>query len=399
MNKINSACSRVLLVGFTVPKSTIDWICNVGRYMPMQTHKLAWSLVHGLEGNGARVDLLSSLPVANYPGNPKVFFGYQKWTREGDSWNVLLPFINILGLKHLTRFLSCFVLLTIWLLRTRTEENRVVLIHGVHSPYLYAVLLMGKLFKVKAVTLVSDPPGVMLPGEGIGKRFLRWIDRLVVANALRSMDGLITLTQQLSRDFAPEVPSIIIEGILFSDDLVEYDGSSEFTEVGSDSDFVILYAGQLKAEYGLELLLQGFLRLEDQSFKLLVLGKGEYGKKIMQASIEDPRIVFKGYSSQSEVKKLLKKATVLINPRPTNQSFTQYSFPSKTIEYMISGRPVISTRLPGIPDDYFPHLYILENETPEGLVELLKKIRALPPDVLTKFGSYAKKFILEFNNI
>jgi glycosyltransferase involved in cell wall biosynthesis len=130
---------------------------------------------------------------------------------------------------------------------------------------------------------------------------------------------------------------------------------------------MILYAGQLKAKYGLELLLQAFLRLEDQSLRLLILGKGDYEENIRQASLKDPRIVFKGYCPQGEIKKLLNAATVLINPRPTNQSFTQYSFPSKTIEYMVSGRPVISTRLPGIPDDYFPYLYVLENETPEGL--------------------------------
>ena len=31
----------------------------------------------------------------------------------------------------------------------------------------------------------------------------------------------------------------------------------------------------------------------------------------------------------------------------------RYSFPSKLFEYLQAGKPVISTRLPGIPADYF----------------------------------------------
>ncbi|MDA3822738.1 MAG: glycosyltransferase [Bacteroidales bacterium] len=398
MNVPASCDIRVLLLGFTVPKNIIDWICDVDRSMPMQTHKLAWSLVQGLEGNGVKVDLLSSEPVSNYPGNPRIIFRYQKWLREGASWNVILPFINILGLKHLTRFLSCFFLLVIWLLRTRTDERRVILLHGVHSPFLYAALLLGKLFKVKAVAVVSDPPGAMLAGEGACMRVLRRFDSFVITNALRSMDGLIPLTQQLSKHLAPKVPSIVVEGILFADDLVDRDNSSTSAGLNQCSDFMILYAGQLKAKYGLELLLQAFLRLEDQSLRLLILGKGDYEENIRQASLKDPRIVFKGYCPQGEIKKLLNAATVLINPRPTNQSFTQYSFPSKTIEYMVSGRPVISTRLPGIPDDYFPYLYVLENETPEGLSELIMRIKTLSPGVLSEFGANAKSFILENKN-
>ena len=38
-----------------------------------------------------------------------------------------------------------------------------------------------------------------------------------------------------------------------------------------------------------------------------------------------------------------------VNPRQNNEEFTKYSFPSKTMEYLASGVPVVAYKLDGIP--------------------------------------------------
>ena len=55
----------------------------------------------------------------------------------------------------------------------------------------------------------------------------------------------------------------------------------------------------------------------------------------------------------------------MINPRSTLDDFTKYSFPSKTIEYMYSGTPLLTTRLKGIPNEYFDFVFSAENNTEE----------------------------------
>jgi glycosyltransferase involved in cell wall biosynthesis len=43
----------------------------------------------------------------------------------------------------------------------------------------------------------------------------------------------------------------------------------------------------------------------------------------------------------------------MLNPRDPSWRGTPYSFPSKLLEYLTTGKPIISTRLPGIPAEYF----------------------------------------------
>ncbi len=95
---------------------------------------------------------------------------------------------------------------------------------------------------------------------------------------------------------------------------------------------------------------------------------------------------------------LTKASNGLLNARPTDQLITRYTFPSKLREYMLSGRPVITTALPGIPKDYLDCVYVLSEETPEGLARLLRYVCVKPAFELAEFGSRAREFILQTRN-
>ena len=92
------------------------------------------------------------------------------------------------------------------------------------------------------------------------------------------------------------------------------------------------------------------------------------------------------------------EATLLINPRPTGEAYVKYSFPSKTMEYMASGTPVLTTVLPGMPKEYHPYVYLLEDETAEGIAEQLKQILANSDETLFRKGAEARRFVLEQKN-
>ena len=49
----------------------------------------------------------------------------------------------------------------------------------------------------------------------------------------------------------------------------------------------------------------------------------------------------------------LASADFLLNPRDTEWPGSKYSFPSKLLEYMLMDRPILSTRMHGIPNEYF----------------------------------------------
>ena len=66
-----------------------------------------------------------------------------------------------------------------------------------------------------------------------------------------------------------------------------------------------------------------------------------------------------------------KNTDLLINPRPSIDEYTKYSFPSKIMEYMASGTPVLTTKLSGIPMEYYDY-YILLKMKP--LIELKNQL-------------------------
>ena len=84
-----------------------------------------------------------------------------------------------------------------------------------------------------------------------------------------------------------------------------------------------------------------------------------------------------------------------MNPRPSKEEFTKYSFPSKNMEYMVSGTPALMTKLPGIPEEYWDYVYVLENESIDGMADKLVEILNLSQKELRKKGRLAKKYVLD----
>ena len=115
---------------------------------------------------------------------------------------------------------------------------------------------------------------------------------------------------------------------------------------------------------------------------------------IKDYSKKDYRIQYLGLLSRSEVISWQKKATVLVNPRHANEEYTRYSFPSKTIEYLASGTPIVMFRLGCMTEEYDSYIFYADSDTIEGLRDKLIEICNMPKDDLKKFGERARNFIL-----
>ena len=389
--------ARLLMVGFTVPDKTMEEICRVDPSPQVQSHKHSWNIIRGLEEHaGTSVDLLSSLPITTFPGSRRLFVGYHKWDRENGSTGVCMPFVNLLVLRHITRFVACFVFTCRWLLRNRRSKERLILLYNLHTAHTYAVLLASRLSGAKIVSIVADPPGGQRPREWFLRRMLRRFDNWLHVRGMRAMDGQICLTSQLATEYAPRVPVLVVEGVIAEDSLDHPDEAphSELRDREAGA-FVVMYAGQLVEKFGIQMLLDAFSLIRNSDYRLWLFGKGAMEKTIRDACIKDKRITYWGFVPNDIILQKSQEATLLINPRPSNHRFTRFSFPSKLLEYMTSGRPVVTTILPGIPSEYHPHLYLLEDETARGLADLLKSLHDRPRSELNKRGQRAKHFVLQ----
>jgi glycosyltransferase involved in cell wall biosynthesis len=186
-------------------------------------------------------------------------------------------------------------------------------------------------------------------------------------------------------------PYIVMEGS------VDYKFKSQ-TILPTHASRVVMYAGAVEAEYGFDTLLKAFMELPIKDVKLHIYGDGKFIKQLLAYQEQDARIKYMGVVSNEEIIQAEQQATLLVNPRLSNQELVKYSFPSKTTEYMLSGTPVLTTKLCGIPEEYYPHLYTFDEESVEGFKNKLLETLSLTNDELRQKGLDAQRFVLENKN-
>ena len=375
---------KVTLLGFTLPPADMDIIMQPDSNMPIQTHTFAWALVEALRSAGISVTLLSSAPVSNFPQNPRVFFHGGSFISSGVQGETL-GFVNVHVLKHFSRFAACMVRATRALRLWRPD---VLMIHGVHSPYLWYGVLSRRLTGAKSVVVVTDPPGVVLPSDGTIVRRLKNIDIFLVEWALRSVDGVVVLTAPLATDFAPGTPSLLMEGILAAE-------ARPSASPLPRSTFRAMYAGGLFGTYGVGRLVEAIQTLPNDEVRFAAYGKGPLSSWINDQADVDARIEKVQFVKRDVVMERYATADLLVQPRPVDQDFVRYSFPSKLLEYMASGSPVLTTRLPGIPPEYEPYLYWIDDDSVEGIGRSLRAVMAIPADERAAKGRAAAEFVTE----
>ena len=369
-----------------------------------QANKHQWSLISGLEAaRGRPVCLLSTLLISDFPRNPRIFVSKRKWCHCADSNDLILGFINILILKHITRFTSALTAVIRWQRQCPRGTRKVLIVYSLISSHLWAALLARWLARdIRVVNIVTDPPSELLPDDGQVRRCLRMFDRWLIKLAMRKMDGLVVLAKNIATDFAPSIPYILMEGIISKKDCEELvsrcsggDGEGGGRKESNRSKrFRIMFCGGLTERNGLGLLLDAFALLEENRFELWVFGKGEMAGKVRMAAEVKSSVKYGGFVSQEVIRDMLSEADILVNPRGSGQDFNRYSFPSKLMEYMASGCPVISTILPSLPEDYYQYLMLLKEETPIALAAMIERVSRMPIGERRLFGAQAREFVL-----
>ena len=62
---------------------------------------------------------------------------------------------------------------------------------------------------------------------------------------------------------------------------------------------------------------------------------------------------------------------------------------------MASGTPLLTTKLPGMPKDYYPYVYFFEDESVEGMLGAFRTVLSKSDEELHSFGANAKAFVME----
>lgn len=372
---------KILYVSTACSASTFDRILQAADRKPQQqAQKFHRLLIAGLVKCCSEVEAVSRPPIHHAKFAP---VGCEH--TEGVTYRYLrllpLPIIRQAFLA-----IASFTRTVLWRLRSIGEKGAVVA-DALNTSIFLGSFVAAKMSRSSVVVIVTDLPEFMRPSTdpNFGWRTSTWLSHRL----LHSADAYILLTEQMNAKVNPKRrPYVVIEGIADSKMREHIRVPIEFRER------VILYSGALFERYGVKRLLDAFALLKDENLRLDLYGAGELVQEIHRAAKKDARIRYHGVVPNSEVVAAQSAATLLINPRPSDEEFTKYSFPSKNIEYMASGTPVVTTCLPGMPAEYRNHVYLLEDESVQGIASSIHRILRLPRADLVDKGTKARDFVL-----
>ena len=357
-------------------------------YKPIQAiQKFNKLLVNGLAENGCDLYALTEIPKTVGPR----FLKRKRETENGIAFTYCRK-IDIKLFYNLYMFLSGFFLTLRWGLKHRDQS--VAIMDVLQTEFCSGALYACKLLRIKTVAVVTDLPG--LPGMLAGTRrtFIHCFVEKAINRYANSFDAYILLTEQMN-----EVVNLKGRPYMIMEGLVDVNMADAGATVNGDGRKIVIYAGGLYEEYGIKYLIDGFKMLNDKDVELHLFGHGPMVNEIEEEIKRDGRIRFLGIVHNSMVVEAELQATLLVNPRPTVEDFTKYSFPSKNMEYMVSGTPVLTTNLPGMPKEYHDYVYLLEDESAQGVSQVLKKLLVdTPASELKDKGLSAKQFVLKNKN-
>ena len=355
--------------------------------------KFSRLLVKGLVHNDAEVISISNAPITR-EFTKRLWINLGRETEESVAYQYM-PFINIPFLKQICIFVCSFFYVLIWGLKYREDKAIICDVLCVSSSI--GSLLASKLCGLRSVAVVTDIYDQMVGQKTRGfKMVIKKLAGILNKKYVGSFDRYVLLTEDMNAIVNPKKRPFIVMEALCDEKL------SDVVWEFADKSFpkVIMYAGGLEEKYGLKMLVQAFRTISDDNIELHLYGSGSYVEELVDETKEDRRIKFWGVKSNVEIVEAESKATVLVNPRFTTEEFTRYSFPSKNMEYMVSGTPVLTTKLPGMPSEYYPYVYLIEDESVDGFALAMSSILQLPSDILQRKGLAARNFVLrEKNNI
>lgn len=359
-----------------------------------QAQKYHSLLIDGLEKNGAQVVCVSGLPI-NRALIKGIYIKKQNETVNNIHYHYYGS-INLPIFRQICLFLGGFI--SVFSLKGKKSENRIICDY-LNISHAAGALLASKICKIKSTCLVTDIPGFMANDEKKLRGLLSLI--LSVSNkiyqyVLLNFDAYIFLTSQMNEIVNKRgKPNVVLEGHVDKQ-------MSTLTNSLSDKQFktVVLYAGSIHRMYGIAMLVEAFISAKIDNSELHIYGDGDYTAELIEICARYPQIKYFGIVANHFIIQEELKATLLVNPRPTSNDFTKYSFPSKNMEYMASGTPILTTKLPGMPPEYLEHVYLIDDESTVGLTSTLSLLLSKSRNELHAKGQRAKEFVLrEKNNV
>lgn len=206
----------------------------------------------------------------------------------------------------------------------------------------------------------------------------------------KDYDGYLALTDSLNMLFNPEgKPSYIFEGLVEDKMLPVEEAKKPY----------IFFGGALMEKYGVYNLIEAYKQLNRKDIELWICGHHGSVHKLTEAVGGNKNIKLLGLLPVAKVMEYEQASICTVNPRPFSEDLDRFSIPSKTLEYMAMGRPVISVRNTILMNKFPNELIWIPSSSVNDIREGLEKVLAMSEVERENFGEEAKNRVLALYSI
>jgi glycosyltransferase involved in cell wall biosynthesis len=192
------------------------------------------------------------------------------------------------------------------------------------------------------------------------------------------MNGIIAVSRFVADHSLPE--SVAKHVVHNAVEVATFDAAQDIRdELGIPREAVVVtFVGQVRANKGIDLFLRMTRAIKDQNVRFLIAGgcrdpdkfEGSYSESRLTAEIGgDGRVIYTGY--RADVQNIYAVSDIVVVPSQWDEPFGLIN-----IEAGAAGKPVVATRVGGIPEiiEHGVNGFLVERDDLDGLCHFVSKL-------------------------
>lgn len=350
-------------------------------------NKMQWNVIKNLVSwEDVDITCVTVTPLAAFPHDKKMFQGYEVRELIPGVASHQVAYLNFPVIKQFFQIINVYKTAK----KVIKEKQADVLFCFNMFPQVGIPMrwLKKRFPELDTICLLADLPIDDNTNRKGLSLFLRRKMEKSTWKSMRACEQYIVLNKQVIEKYLPDKPYIVVDGGIDEGDIERYDVPGE-----KNGEHNIVYCGALTKYNGIINLISAMKYVNAHNVVLDIYGDGYLRDYVEKSAKINPRIRYHGRISNQLVMQKQREAWGLINPRIIDDPIAKVTFPSKTFEYLLSGTPVISTRLNGYGEEYKGCMIFAEQDSPEGIAEAINYMAEMSSDKLKEMTKRARNMV------
>lgn len=256
---------------------------------------------------------------------------------------------------------------------------------------------LAKKRKIPFILYIVDENFRLVP-----QKYFQPLGQCIEIQNMKKANKILTINEQLRKYIIQmganrKKITIIRAGV----DLEQYNHNLDGSEIRSQysiekDDAVLFYMGWIYHFSGLKEVAKELSKISETypHIKLLIVGDGDAFADLQKIKREyqmNNQLILTGRQPYEKIPEFISAADICLLPADPTEKTMQNNVPIKMYEYMVMRKPVITTRLPGIMEEFGEDHGVIYVDKSEMV--LYKAIELIENEMLEEYAAKAREFV------